>query len=91
MKDFIFKPGKTTIVAYTGTASGPTAISAGVNVVRIRTTTAARLNLSGVAATAADMWMGINLPEYFVISPGGSVSAIQDSAGGNVEITEMTP
>jgi hypothetical protein len=40
-------------------------------------------------ATAADMYMAANVPEYFTVSPGQKASAIQVSSGGDLHVTEM--
>jgi hypothetical protein len=40
-------------------------------------------------ATSADMYMAADLPEYFTVSSGQKVSAVQVSAAGDLHVTEM--
>jgi hypothetical protein len=83
--------GKVQKVAYTGTAGTiSTAISAGVQTVRIVVTSNAYVAV-GVSptATTSDTYVPANWPEYINVMPGEKVSAIQDSAGGNLIVTEI--
>jgi hypothetical protein len=78
-------------VAYTGTAGTITnAVGVGVNKVRVVVTSAAYV-LIGTAptATTAAVYMPADSPEYFTISPGEKVSAIQVSGGGTLHVTQI--
>lgn len=78
-------------VAYTGTAGTITnAAGDGVLKVRVVVTTAAYI-LFGTAptATSAGVYMPADQPEYFTVSPGEKVSAIQVSSGGTLHVTEI--
>jgi hypothetical protein len=78
-------------VAYTGTAGTITnAVGSGVMKVRVVTTSAAYIKI-GVSptATSAGVYMPADSPEYFTVSAGEKVSAIQASAGGTLHVTEL--
>jgi hypothetical protein len=79
-------------VAFTGTAGTTTAIASGVNVIRVCATSAGYIKLStaGTAATVSDIFMPAGIVEYFIVDPGTRVSAIQDTAGGNIHVTELS-
>lgn len=79
-------------VAFTGTAGTVTnGVSAGVNVVRVVLSSAGYIAIGAApTATANDIYVPANWPEYFVVTQGQKVSAVQDSAGGNLHVTEMT-
>lgn len=87
-----YKPGATQTVSYTGTAGTiSSAIGEGTNVVRVWTSTAAYIAFgASPTATSSDIPIPANTPEYFLISPGHKVSAIQQSSGGNLFVTEMS-
>jgi hypothetical protein len=79
-------------VAFTDTAG---TISNGfgsqTKTVRVAVTSAAYVKIeNSPTATANDMYMTADLPEYFTVSPGQKVSAIQVSAGGDLHVTEMS-
>lgn len=77
-------------VTYTGTAGTITnAVAAGVSVVRIVVTSDAFIKIgTSPTATANDIFIPANVPEYFGIKTGEKVSAIQSSAGGTLYVTE---
>lgn len=76
-------------IAYTGTA-GVISNAVTASIVRIVCTTAAYIAFgSNPTATAADMYIGADTPEYFRITPGHKVSAVQVAAGGTLHVTEM--
>jgi hypothetical protein len=77
--------------AYTGTAAAiDNATSAQTRVIRVVLTSAGYIAIgSAPTATASDIYMPANVPEYFVVPPSIKVSAIQDSAGGNLHVTEI--
>lgn len=78
-------------VAFTGTAGTITnGVGTGVLKVRVYVTSAAYIYIGARAATTGDVPMAAGVPEYFTISPGEKVSAIQVSAGGDLHVTEIT-
>ncbi len=87
-----FKPGTSQVVAYTGTAGTiANAIGSGVNVVRVMLTTAGHIAFGPApTATTSDMYLAANVPEYFMVTPGAKISAIQSASGGNLHVTEMS-
>jgi hypothetical protein len=87
-----YRLGATQKVAFTGTAGTSTAISSGVNVVRVALSSAGYIKLSsaGTAATATDIYLPAGVVEYFIVDPGTRISAVQDSAGGNLSVTELS-
>ncbi len=87
-----YKPGTSQVKAYTGTAGViDNAIGAGTNVVRVFCTTAAYIAFgTAPTATTSDIPVPANTPEYFLISPGHKVSAVQSASGGNLHVTEMS-
>jgi len=78
-------------IAYTGTAGTiTTAISDGVTKVRIVCTSAAYIAFGAApTATTAGVYVPADSPEYFTVSPGEKVSAIQLSSGGTLHVTEI--
>jgi hypothetical protein len=76
--------------SYTGTAGTTTnPISAGVYKIRVICTTAAYVKIDkSPTATTADVYVAANVPEYFIATPGESVSAVQVSAAGTLHVTE---
>lgn len=94
MQDTVFRFGATQKVAYTGTHGViANAISAGINVIRVWTTTLAYIQIgTAPVATNADIPIPANTPVFIVVPSGGTmkVSAIQDAAGGNLFVTECS-
>lgn len=78
-------------VAYTGTAGTiATAISSGISKIRVVTTTAAYIKIDGSpTATTSDVYRPADVVEYFTVTPGMKVSAIQVSANGTLHVTEI--
>jgi hypothetical protein len=77
-------------VAFTGTAGTVSAFGGQTRKIRVVVTAAAFVKVGSVAATAADVYMPAELPEYFLCSPGQTVSAIQAVGAGVLHVTEMT-
>lgn len=77
--------------AYTGTAGTITnAISDQVVKIRVVVTSAAYVKVgNSPTATTADPYMPADSVEYFTVSAGMKVSAIQVSAGGTLHVTEV--
>jgi hypothetical protein len=79
-------------VSYTGTAG---TISNGVGSqtykVRVLVTTDAYIKIGdSPTATTSDTYIPALTPEYFTITPGQKVSAIQVSSSGALKVTEIT-
>jgi len=79
-------------VAYTGTAGTiSNAVGAQSYAVRVIVTTEAFVKIGDApTATANDMYMAPDREEYFIITPGQKVSAIQEASGGTLHVTEMS-
>lgn len=79
-------------VAYTGTAGTITnAVAAGIFKVRVVVTTAAFVKIgNSPTATSSDVYLAADSPEYFTITPGMKVSAIQSASGGTLHVTEIS-
>lgn len=78
-------------VAYTGAVGTiANAVVDGVSKVRVVVTTAAYVKVDkSPTATTSDVYMPADSAEYFTVSPGMKVSAIQVSAGGTLHVTEI--
>ena len=79
-------------VAFTGTAGTITnVVGTQTYKVRVMVTTDAFIkvdNTANLPATSSDVYMPALAAEYFTITPGQKVSAIQVSAGGTLHVTE---
>src|SRR5437899_1389754 len=88
------RQGVSQTVAYTGTSTTITnAFGAQTYQIRISSTTACHYKVveaAGGAAAVTDSLLPINWVEYVNVSPGQKISAIQDSAGGTLSVTEMS-
>ncbi len=88
--DTTFTPGITHVVAYTATHAESPAVSG--TKVRVVCTTAAMIlfGAAPVATTVKGMPMIANVPEYFDITPGHQISAVELAADGTMYVTEMS-
>lgn len=78
-------------VAYTGTQGVSTALSAGISVVRLVPTSNCHVKIGPTPVALADgscMYLPLGVPVLVGVLPGDKVAAIQDTAGGNLFITE---
>ena len=78
-------------VAYTGTAGTiATGISTGTSKVRVVATTDCYIKIdnSPTATTSDTLLPGLSA-EYFTITPGQKVSAVQVTTGGTINVTEI--
>ena len=84
------RPGTVEVVAYTGTHGVmATAIEAQTYAVRVVCTTASHIKFGAApTATTSDIYMPAGVPEYFVVTPGQKISAVQVSAGGNMHVLQ---
>lgn len=87
-----WRPVTSQTAAYTAASAVVTnAFGNGVHVVRLVSTTNCFVAFgSAPTATTSDMYLPANQPEYFVVSQGQKVAAIQVDAGGNLHVTEMS-
>jgi hypothetical protein len=81
----------TVSVAVSGTSAQSSALSTTTGYVRLLATTLCHLRFgSNPTATTAHMPLAPYVPEYFTITPGTKIAAIQNSAAGTLYITEVT-
>ena len=80
-------PGTYKSVAYTG-AAGITAAIGDARKVNVRVSTDAHIAF-GQAATTSDPKIYADMDYQFKIKPGSTISAIQVSSGGTLEIYEL--
>lgn len=78
-------------VAYTGTAGTiANVVTDQVTKIRVIVTSAAYVKVDKApTATTSDVYMPADSAEYFTVSAGMKVSAIQVSAGGTLHVTEI--
>ncbi|HEY2401277.1 MAG TPA: hypothetical protein VGI23_13050 [Steroidobacteraceae bacterium] len=78
--------------AYTGTAATITnAVGTETYIVRVVCTSDAFIKIdNSPTATTSDVFCAASTPEYFSITPGQKVSAVQSSASGTLCVTEIT-
>ena len=83
--------GTAQTVSYTGTAGVVTnGASSGVTKIRVLVTTDAFVTTDGSTPSSTNGADVVGLsPEYFTITPGQKVSAVQVSAGGNLYTVEL--
>jgi hypothetical protein len=76
--------------AYTGTAGSYGPVSSETYKVRVLVTTDAWVTSDGStpSATAGAYVVGLS-PEYFTVTPGQTIKAVQVSAGGTMYVTEI--
>lgn len=76
-------------IAYTGTAGTiANPLSSQCYRVRVVVSTDAYITTDGSTATVGATYLPALTPEYFTVSPGQKVSAIQVAAGGTLYVTE---
>lgn len=90
-----YKPKRSlTITTGAASAASASAVSEGVNVVRLLAVANpcfVKFGPSGDAATTSDMFLAVStVPEYFSIRSGDFIHAIQSGGAGTLRITEMT-
>jgi len=87
-----FRYGTTHVVAYTGTAARmSTGISDGCKLALVWCETDAHIAVgdNSVDATTSDKPITAKVDTPVVVNPGEFISAIQQSAGGNMYVTEL--
>lgn len=81
-------------VSIAGTAAASSAFGEGVQAVRLVATTRTYVlmrapGVTTAATTSNAALLEIGIPEIFAVQPGGSLSAIQASAGGALNVVEL--
>ena len=89
-RDSIWRLGDSQTVAYTDTAGTSAAVGAQTRAVSITVTSDAFIALGATATTDGHFLTAATSPLIVTCTGGQTVSAIQDSAGGNLHITELT-
>lgn len=87
--------GQSDYVTVSGTSAASVAFGSNTHDIRVVCTTNCHINIGdGTPTAAATDDNGFYLPagvvEYFHVSPGQKIAAIQDSAGGTLCVAEMT-
>lgn len=87
-----YRPDTTQSITTSGTSAAiSNAVGDQTYVVRIHATKACFVTFAGTpTATTSHMFMADGQTEYFAISPGEKVAAIQSAEAGTVYVTEMT-
>lgn len=79
------------VVAYTGTAAASAAFNIITTAVRVQSSSDCFITFGAApVATNAKIPLAANTAEYFAVSPGAKVSAIQSAAAGNLYVCELT-
>lgn len=78
-------------VAYS-TAAGTISSGAGtgINKVRVVATSASYVFIGSTAATSSDAYLPAESAEYFTVTPGQKVSAIQVASSGTLHVTDIS-
>jgi hypothetical protein len=75
--------------AYIGTAGSYGPIGAQTYKVRVLVTTDAFVTTDGsTPSSTAGAYVPASIPEYFTVSPGQTIKAVQVAAGGTLRVTE---
>lgn len=93
MEQTPWRLGATQSITTSASSATGSAVGAQTYAVRVVATAAAHIRFSqpAVAAAATDCYISATqVGEYFRVAPGDIPTAIQDSAGGKVYITELT-
>lgn len=91
--EVVFRPDTTQSVAVSGSsAATPAGVGTQTYAVRLFSTTDCfvKIGSSGLSATTSDMPLPASKPEYFRVTPGQYVAAIQLTASGTLYVTELT-
>jgi hypothetical protein len=79
-------------VAYTGSSAASAAFGAQTYKVRLLATTDCRVRISDgtPTAVATDTYLPALAAEYFTVTPGQKVAAIQQFSAGTLNVTEIS-
>lgn len=81
----------TNVITVSGTSAASPAFMNQTTIIRLVSTTDCHIRFDGTpTATTTQMLLPANVVEYFRVTPGQKVAAIQRSAGGSLFVTEMT-
>lgn len=81
--------GTTQNRTFTGTTAQSSAVGATTNIVRVVATQNCWIKFgASPTATTSDIYLPSGVVEYFKITPGHKIAAIQDSTGGTLNIGE---
>lgn len=88
----VFRLGTGQNVTTSGTSAASTAFGAQTYEIRVAVTEAAYVRVGDGTPTAVtgDTLMAAGSVEYFRVSPGQKIAAIQVSTGGIMNVTELT-
>lgn len=84
--------GKTTVFTMSASSQATSAFSSQTYQIRVATDgQPAFLEIgNSPTATTSSMIVGTNVVDYFTVTPGQAAAVLQQGAGGQVAITEMT-
>ncbi len=81
--------GTVTNQTYTAAANTPITVGSGIYKVRILVTTDAYVRTDSVTATSSNgVYMPGLTPEYVTVTPGQTITAVQVTTGGSLQVTE---
>jgi hypothetical protein len=81
--------GTVTNQNYTGTANTPITVGSGVYKVRLLVTTDAYVRTDSTTSTSSiGAYMPALTPEYVTVTPGQTITAVQVTTGGSLQVTE---
>lgn len=87
----IYRLGVHRVVAFTATAANSTDFTSKGGTIRVVATQPCHIAIGvGAVATTSSPYLPANEVEYFIMSEGERISAIQVSAAGNLHVTEVT-
>ena len=80
-----------TVAVGAASAANTTAFGAGTRAVRVVSTTACHIKFENTpVATTNDAYLPANWVAEYTVSPGEKIAVIQNTAAGNLYVTEMT-
>ena len=81
--------GTVTNQIYTASASTAITVGSGIYKVRIQCTSDAYVRTDSVTATSSNgVYMTAGQAEYVTVNPGQTITAVQVSAGGSIQVVE---
>ena len=79
------------VVAISGSSAASAAFSDQTQIVRVASTTDCFITFNGTpTATSSSMYLPAGVVEYFRVTPGHKVAALQRFNSGTLYVTEMT-
>ena len=90
-EQYYFYPSTTHKLAFTSSSAATSAVGAQTYYVRLITNVACWVTIGkSPTATNTDIYLPAATIEIFKIKPGEKVAAIEDTGGGNLNVTELT-